>query len=80
MATQAELSCSSRGPPCASPTRHALSCRPPPARLVLRQQHGADDGGALADVGEEGEDKGLGVLAKHVPAGVGGRGAVVSGG
>lgn len=38
---------------------------------MLGQQHGADDRGALADVGEVGEDKGLGILAIHVPGWVG---------
>ena len=36
---------------------------------MLRRQHGADDGRALADVGKEGEGEGLSILAVNIPAG-----------
>lgn len=55
--------------PASAAASAVLSTRPRcHTRLVLRQQHGLDGGGALGDVGEEGEDKGLGAVAVHVPA------------
>ena len=52
----------------ADPAAHQSNQQEEPAHLVLRLQHALDDCRALADVGEEREGEGLGILAVHVPA------------